>query len=494
MKVALKQTRLGLRNSTTRIPFRYGQACLTACPQAMLSATVEIDGRGSQTGYAGDCLPPSWFDKSPQKDYRQQIDDMLAAIGAAQREFNARLAQPAAFFPAWLASLEAVHAFGEERGFPPLLSSFGVSMVERAVMDAMARAAGMNLHVAVRENIFDIAPGQAHASLDEFSPADWLPERPRDWVWVRHTVGLGDPLTVGEIAPGDRLGDGYPQALEEYIEQTGTRYFKIKVANDLDADLERLRAIAALVEKHRGGDYRVTIDGNEQFTTPDEVETLVDAILTSPPLARLWENLLAIEQPLARHVALDADRVNGWRLGGQRKPVIIDESDGRLESYGRAVELGYRGVSSKNCKGPIKSILNAGLTWLHNRQSDDRYVMTGEDLCSVGIVPVQSDLALAAMLGLDHVERNGHHYHPGLSYLPEAQQRAALDKHGDFYGEQPQSGRNSGHSSVIRPHVVDGTFRIKSLQCPGFGFGVEPDMAAYTPAEQWQFESLGLET
>ena len=45
MRLALKETRLGLRNSTTRIPFRYGSACLTRCPQAVLRAEIEVGGR-----------------------------------------------------------------------------------------------------------------------------------------------------------------------------------------------------------------------------------------------------------------------------------------------------------------------------------------------------------------------------------------------------------------------------------------------------------------
>ena len=110
--------------------------------------------------------------------------------------------------------------------------------------------------------------------------------------------------------------------------------------------------------------------------------------------------------------------------------------------------------------------------------------MTGEDLCTVGIVPVQSDLCLVATLGLEHVERNGHHYHPGISYLPKPQQQQALAAHGDLYAQR---------QGIIGPAVRDGRFEIDSLQCNGFGFDVTPDMDAMTPADEWQFESLGLE-
>jgi hypothetical protein len=81
------------------------------------------------------------------------------------------------------------------------------------------------------------------------------------------------------------------------------------------------------------------------------------------------------------------------------------------------------------------------------------------------------------------VERNGHHYHRGLSYLPRAQQEAALRAHGDFYRR---------YNDVIRPHVRDGQFHVGSLDCVGFGFAVEPDLSQMTPAGDWSFDSLGL--
>ncbi len=232
--------------------------------------------------------------------------------------------------------------------------------------------------------------------------------------------------------------------------------------------LLRLQTIARVVEQYRQADYQVTLDGNEQYRHGDEFDALVEAIEAAPSLQRLWQNTLLIEQPLARDIALQPEHTAGIRRLSREKPVIIDESDQSLSSYLQAIELGYRGVSSKNCKGPLKSLFNAGTTWRLNRNrtgADDTespaYVMSGEDLCCVGTIPVQSDLCLAATLGLTHVERNGHHYHLGLSYLPPDQQDAALAHHPDLYV------RDRG---IVRPVIHDGQFRIASLQCIGFGF------------------------
>src|SRR5688572_27627333 len=124
MILSLKESQLGLRNSTTRIPFRYGSACLTRCPQATLRVVVEI-GRRTQAGYSGDCLPPSWFDKNPEKDFSAQISDMLRVIGMSQRVFQEELATPINFFDGWLAAQERVQKQTVSWNLPPLLASFG---------------------------------------------------------------------------------------------------------------------------------------------------------------------------------------------------------------------------------------------------------------------------------------------------------------------------------------------------------------------------------
>ena len=483
MQIRLVQSRLGLINSVTRLPFRYGKACLTKCPQAVLEATVEIDGQ-THVGYSGDCLPPSWFDKSPSKDYERQIDEMLKIIGLSQAIFLEEFARPRSMFDGWLAAQQRVHAAGDQEQFPGLLSGFGTSLVERAMIDAMCRGAQLRFAELVHQNLLNIDAAAVSPELTGAEPKNWLPEEPCRAVFVRQTVGLADPLTVAEIPSDERLDDGYPQALEEYVQQFDIQYFKVKVSNQLDVDLQRLVTLAEMVENHLGSQYFVTLDGNELYSDPADFDELIDCIRKDARLDRLWNNTLLIEQPLPRDIALDDKQTEGIRRLCTQKPVIIDESDEQLDAYRRAIKVGYRGISSKNCKGPIRSLLNAGLTWKLNRDRvQSWYSMTGEDLCSVGIIPVQADLCLAATLGLTHVERNGHHYHPGLNYLPEQQRQAALDLHGDFYS------RDSG---MVRPSVRSGRFDIGSLQCVGFGFAVLPDFEHLQSPDEWEFASLGL--
>ena len=102
------------------------------------------------------------------------------------------------------------------------------------------------------------------------------------------------------------------------------------------------------------------------------------------------------------------------KLLSAEKPVIIDESDDSLDAFPRAKALGYKGVSSKTCKGIYKSLINAARC----KEWGDGYFMTGEDLTIQAGLALQQDLALVSLLGLTHVERNGHHYVNGMAGLP----------------------------------------------------------------------------
>src|SRR6266446_5319667 len=91
------------------------------------------------------------------------------------------------------------------------------------------------------------------------------------------------------------------------------------------------------------------------------------------------------------------------------------------------------GVSSKNCKGFYKSLLNAARCARRNGEGGPRFFMSGEDLTTQAGLAVQQDLALVNLLGLRHVERNGHHYVHGMAGLPHHEQDAFLAAHPDLY-------------------------------------------------------------
>jgi hypothetical protein len=85
---------------------------------------------------------------------------------------------------------------------------------------------------------------------------------------------------------------------------------------------------------------------------------------------------------------------------------------------------------------------------------------------------LQQDLALVSLMGIGHVERNGHHYVNGMAALSAREQQAFLDAHPDLYE------RSHG---AARVRIRDGTLMIGSLGCTGFASGAAPDWASMRP-------------
>jgi hypothetical protein len=122
-------------------------------------------------------------------------------------------------------------------------------------------------------------------------------------------------------------------------------------------------------------------------------------------------------------------------------------------------------VSSKNCKGFYKSMLNAArVAKLNAAAGNARYFMSAEDLTTLAGVSVQQDLALVSLLGLIHVERNGHHFIDGMSFAPEAEQASFATAHPDLY-------ERSGGPARLR--IDRGTLQLGSLACAGFAVAGE---------------------
>lgn len=410
-----------------RMPFRYGIVTMTEVPHVIMRLTFAIDGR-VQEGLAADHLPPKWFTKDPNRPLADEIDEMLVVIRAAVA--SARTIQAATPFVFWrqLYALQGNWAVAHQ--IPPLLAHFGTSLVERAMIDAFCRSAGVSFATALRENRFGIDLGALHESLAGTAPRHWLPAQPPEKVFARHTVGLLDPIEETDMAAGDRVNDGLPQSLTACVKFYGLRHFKIKIDADVARAKERLLKIAAVLRRECGGDFAFSLDGNESFRDPAVFASQMRALLAEPALKEFWSKLLFIEQPLHRDVALSP--AADWATWPERPPIIIDESDAELGSLPAALALGYAGTSHKNCKGIFKGAANACLL-AQRRAARKSAMLSGEDLSNVGPVALLQDLAVQAALGVTSVERNGHHYFAGLAQFPAAIQQHMLTHHGDLY-------------------------------------------------------------
>jgi L-alanine-DL-glutamate epimerase-like enolase superfamily enzyme len=460
---------------TLRMPFRFGVITVTHGRQVVARARIELPDGSTAWGYAAEALGAKWFDKNPEISDEDNLDQLRRALEIASALYRSHGAMTA--FGHFAAAYQPQLDQGARDRLPPLVASYGPAMIDRCVLDALGKLLGLSFYQMMRLNLAGMAPGGSVApDLASFDFDKFLAGlRPLKSLHVRHTVGLLDPIVAADQAAGTRVDDGLPETLEEVVARYRQRYFKLKVGGDVAKDVARLTAIAQVLDRI-DGPYHASLDGNEQYGDAAQVLALWRAIEAEKKLKRLRESILFIEQPIKRQAAL-AESIAPLAA---KRPVIIDESDGDLEAFPRARALGYAGVSSKDCKGLYKSLINRARCALWNAQDKRQpYFMSAEDLTTLPGISVQQDMALVALLGLTHVERNGHHFINGMSGRPRGEQIAYLAAHPALYKDA---------NGVVRLNIVDGKVDIGSLGCPGFAVGIEPDFTTLQamPPSRWR--------
>jgi hypothetical protein len=428
-----------------RVPFRFGAATVTAATQLFLFAEIETEDGRHSLGATAELMVPKWFNKDPALTPDQTVEQLRRALVIARDAYLERQALDTAFGHHAACHAAVLQPCARE-GIPGLAAAFGPAQIDKAILDALLRACGRDVFSGLAENIVGL-DARLTPDIDDGVVAGYLQSRnPAKRVMVRHTVGMVDPVAQ----------------LPQIHAQTGCRYFKLKLSGDVTADIDRLGEIAGTLDAD-GIDYRVTLDANEQYGSHDALTALGEGMLSRPQFENFLQRLLYVEQPLPR------DLTFATPLGefGKSFAVIVDEGESDYDSFPKAVALGYRGISSKACKGIYKSLINGARAARWSAAGGARTFLAGEDLtCQAGLA-VQQDTALLAFHGIAHSERNGHHYVGGFPATPAEEARAFLTAHPDLYEER---------DGQVRLAITGGALAIGSLMQPGFASGVDPAM------------------
>jgi L-alanine-DL-glutamate epimerase-like enolase superfamily enzyme len=447
-------------------PFRFGAVTIKSAAQAFVRVEVEVEGKSTSVGASAELMAPKWFDKRPHLEPEETVAELRRSLLIARDLYLnfTRAGFETAFGLHAKRIVAQVDACAKE-DIPPLAAAYGPAEIDKAILDALLRAHGVNFFDGMAGNIAGI-DARLSPDLRDDDIAQFLAQRERlERVAIRHTVGLDDMIEgVGGVA--------------DTGENAGARYFKLKLNGDPEADAARLTRIGSELAK-LPHDYRVTLDANEQYADLAALNALVDRLDRDSALKPVATKLLYIEQPMPR----DITGQSPLRALAARD-FIIDEADDNYDAFPAARALGYRGISSKSCKGIYKSIVNAtrAAKW---STDGEKFFIAGEDLtCQAGL-GVQQDLALGALIGVTHAERNGHHYVDGFGEAPAAEAQAFLAAHPDLYA----SDRNH-----IRLAIHDGDLLTGSLTSSGFASGLHPDWSALPPLQQPKAKTLQEQT
>ncbi|MCZ4312322.1 hypothetical protein O4H66_02810 [Comamonadaceae bacterium G21597-S1] len=461
-RLRVRDVDIRVRPVQLRLPFKFGAVTLRACPQVFVRARITIDGGATANGHAAEMMVPKWFDKRVQRSHGDNVSDLALSLTSAREAYLAEAAETA--FGLSDRCYQPLVAQAKAAGMTDLSAAYGPALLDRAILDAVCRALGVSVFDAMRGNLAGITDSTLAPDLRGFDWSAWLSRlAPLHQLQARHTVGMLDPLEPAQHSPDPHA---LPDDLASVIRRYGHRFFKIKLGGDPAQDLSRLADVLALLARE-APQARFSLDGNEQYGNPAALLALFEGMHNLPQLQRAPDALLYIEQPVPRDQSLDTHLPADLAPA----PLLMDEADGRSDAFLLGRACGWRGVSSKSCKGLYKAFINRARcdAWNRDDPQPSPFFMSAEDLtCQAGLA-VQQDLALASMLGLQHCERNGHHYVDGMAAYPADERAAFAAAHPDLYESA------SGHP---RLRITQGAIAIDSLFGTGFASGVEPDWAS----------------
>ena len=292
---------------------------------------------------------------------------------------------------------------------PRLAQLVSASPLEAAIHDAYGKTLGENSYNLLSSEFVnrDIASYLtdefAGEYLDRYTSRDPKPTMP-----LYHLVGALDPLTDGDIA--QRINDGLPETLPEWIAADGLTHLKIKLNGDnLDWDVERVVSVdrvSAEAQAARGCTaWYYSADFNEKCANVQYVLDFLAKVGERAPQA--LDRLQYIEQPTHRDLKANPD--NRMHEAAKIKPVVIDESLVDFECLLLSRELGYSGVALKACKGHTEALLMGAAAQKYGM------FLCVQDLTCPGASFLHSASLSARIPTVAAIEGNGRQYCPAAN-------------------------------------------------------------------------------
>jgi L-alanine-DL-glutamate epimerase-like enolase superfamily enzyme len=297
---------------------------------------------------------------------------------------------------------------------PQLCALVVASPFDAAVHDAFGKVHGRNCYqVYTREFLPQdlghyLGPEYAGEHLERYVLPKAKPRMP-----LYHLIGALDPITDADVK--QRINDGLPETLPEWIRADGLTHLKFKLnGDDLNWDVERVLQVdqtAAETQHERGvRQWHYSLDFNERCANVGYLLEFLARIKEQRPQG--FERIQYIEQPTARD--LKANRHNVMHEAAKLRPIVIDESLIDLESLKLAQELGYTGAALKACKGQSPTLLLAAAA-----QKAGMFLCV-QDLTCPGASLIHSAGLAAHIPTIAAIESNARQYCPAANKPWEA--------------------------------------------------------------------------
>src|SRR3974390_2671662 len=136
-------------------PFRFGAVTVNAAAQIFVRVEIEVEGRGRAVGATAELLAPKWFDKRPLLSPDETVATMRRTLGIARELY---LGHPlfATAFGLHAACIGAQTEACAKEDIPALAAAYGPAEIDKAILDALLRSAGVNFFDGMAQNIAGI--------------------------------------------------------------------------------------------------------------------------------------------------------------------------------------------------------------------------------------------------------------------------------------------------------------------------------------------------
>lgn len=411
--IQLKNVSCATSRHDYRTPMKFGGRVVVDV--TVMNVTVNVETRDGRSGEGTGSMPMgnawAWPSHSVPNDKTLAAMVRLAERLVVEADRCSEVGHPLEITHALAPSHERIAAevvdeMGLEEPMPRLAQLVAASPVEAAIHDAYGQVLGENSYNLLGPDFANT--DIAHYLTDEFA-GEYLDRytlrTPKPRMPLYHLVGALDPLTDADI--GERINDGLPETLGEWIQADGLTHLKIKLnGDDLDWDVARVVAIervAAEAQAVRGCDqWHYSLDFNEKCADVQYVLDFLARVGEQSPAA--LERAQYIEQPT--HRDLESNMENRMHEAAKIKPVVIDESLVDFRSLQLARELGYSGVALKACKGQSEALLMGAAARKYG------LFLCVQDLTCIGASFLHSASLSARIPTIAAIEGNGRQYCP----------------------------------------------------------------------------------
>lgn len=426
-----------------RTPIKFGGSVVDRVTLLNVRCTVEGRNGKRAQGFGSMPLGNVWSFPSKKLTYDQTLAAMKELAGriakstAAYREYGHPIDLNLALEPGYVQAAAEISR-GMAQPIPMLCTLVTASPFDAAIHDAYGKLHGVNSFQAIGPEFlahdlgFYLGPEFKGETLDRYILPKAKPQLP-----LYHLVGAVDPLTTADVK--QRIDDGLPETLPEWIAYNGITHIKIKLNGDnRDWDLQRVVRVhetAAPAEQQRHvSQYVYSLDFNEKCPNVDYLVGFLEELRAKHP--DVYRRIQYVEQPTARD--LDANPQNDMHAAAKLVPVVIDESLTGKEAFLKALSMGYSGAALKACKGQSQSLLMAALG------QKRKVFLCVQDLTCPGASLVHSVSLASHVPTIKAIEANARQYVPVAN-----------------------AGWEKRFPGIF--HVTDGLVRTAGIDGPGLG-------------------------